>query len=584
MTQNQLALFGQDQPEPKLPPVREVTLHRLTTACDMDAMRTVFEDQNSAKTLTVTAVRIAGHDAVVVHGLRGGTRFPEWQADARRTTGVDIDLITTEPAVAALIAVDGKVYAFSYGGGHHLIPGELKDPDFGRRFAARALKTDNVTKLQTRPLDVRTRSDQVRIVKGGSFSNYPLSDSDLVSQVKALCDLDGLTARQGGRKMRAATCDDGIRTSLGVEPSHLVNDIRLIERAGSFEPRAGMAQIENQEEVQATEALTELWTLLARGLARPESIELDVVPPLELLDRADTETLYFRITGAPRGEKFLFTTEAVYHHALRRLRHAFSSDAAPAFLKNTRISIYEHAAAKEPISTASLRDWLEASFHHGEELFVLREGRWYRFGARYLDEVNRVVGEALEAGSSVVFPPWPGKNSKTGECDRKQRCRETGTKCGIAQKHHESAYNACVLGIQPGYLCLDGTFAKTSVHDGNGVEVCDVLGPRNELIHVKQASSASTLSHIFIQVRAAVESLAKEPEAQKWLIARAKEADPSRDMADFRPTHVVLGVRLSHSEITVDNLYPLAKVELHRTIKNLRARNVKVEVVGIPHA
>ncbi|MFD0772404.1 DUF6119 family protein [Streptomonospora algeriensis] len=164
------------------------------------------------------------------------------------------------------------------------------------------------------------------------------------------------------------------------------------------------------------------------------------------------------------------------------------------------------------------------------------------------------------------LPDWPDRLAYQGD-----------------KESPEAAYNRHA-GETRGYLCLDKNLARTEVHSGNGVELCDILGPGNELVHVKQASSAAGLSHLFNQAKSAVESLHYERQAREWFAEAVARMAPERDLAGFRPRTVVFAIRLAkHSELTVNNLYPLAQVELYRTAVALRRCGIEVELAAIRH-
>ena len=108
---------------------------------------------------------------------------------------------------------------------------------------------------------------------------------------------------------------------------------------------------------------------------------------------------------------------------------------------------------------------------------VYLEGQWYEIGERYLEFLHTVINTLLATPSTVTLPAW-------------------------SPSIHEESYNK-LAAAQPGYLCLDQKFVKSKLHRrGQGFEACDLLGPNDELIHVKRADRSSLLSHLSPQLRA----------------------------------------------------------------------------------
>lgn len=550
------------------PTTRTVTLYRLANVDPTEeGMRGVFDaDQLAQQNLELQTTRIDGCPAVVVSGVsRKGP--PAWLQQARRSTGLELELTRVTPAVAVLIEVDGAVYAFSYGMGHWLIPYDRRDPDFGRRFATRALDPHAVQEIHTRFLASEGRYASTGIIKGSSLRTYALRhERELVNRIRAKCGVSDLTATRNGTKPKSVACGEGITVPLGVEPADLVNDIRFIAAVieeGSIHDE--LAALEDQKEVKSPQLRARLWRLL-QDSARddPEAVSLEIAPPSELLPSlGDARSFSLRF-----GPKTLVTDqEALFDLFVERIRKLPEQAELEERLSRGEIRLYEDEDGRcDAEHFRNLRSWVEATVHDGPRMYALRNGRWYEYGARLLDEVRRTVSELLEKGSSVKLPPWP--------------LNEEGKP--VSEEHYNEK---TVPDYDCRFLCLNTKTAVTPVHDGKGIELCDLLGPNDEIVHIKQASAASKLSHLFIQVRAAVESLRSEPEAREWFRERVAELAPGRRPPQMPPRTVVFGIRLSaHSEVTFDTLYPLARVELYRTALALRRFDVDVQVVGIRHA
>jgi uncharacterized protein (TIGR04141 family) len=116
------------------------------------------------------------------------------------------------------------------------------------------------------------------------------------------------------------------------------------------------------------------------------------------------------------------------------------------------------------------------------------------------------------------------------------------------------------------------------------VEICDLLGPDNELIHVKRAKGSAPLSHLFSQGLVSVQTLRYGPhEAREQFavevtrLGKGKTLDP-----DFRPKKVVFAILMENGkELAADTLYPFSQVTLAHVARVLGTYDIEVEVIGI---
>lgn len=147
----------------------------------------------------------------------------------------------------------------------------------------------------------------------------------------------------------------------------------------------------------------------------------------------------------------------------------------------------------------------------------------------------------------------------------------------------EEQYNAHVPDVRPGYVCLDQKKVRGPLHTGNGVEVCDLLGPDNELVHVKRAEGSKPLSHLFWQGLVSAQALISSPEARARFVERVQGERNGRALPpDFIPKKVVFAILLKTGEqLTPDTLFPFSQVTLAHTARILQSHQIVVEVIGI---
>jgi uncharacterized protein (TIGR04141 family) len=145
-------------------------------------------------------------------------------------------------------------------------------------------------------------------------------------------------------------------------------------------------------------------------------------------------------------------------------------------------------------------------------------------------------------------------------------------------------YNEHVQDVRPGYICLDRDPVRAGLYHEHGFEACDLLGPDNELIHVKRARGSSPFSHLFSLALASAQALAASPDARAIFTAKVRAHPQGRDLpTDFQPKKVIFAILLKDGEnLTAETLCPFSQVTLARTARELESRyQMPVEVIGI---
>ena len=104
-----------------------------------------------------------------------------------------------------------------------------------------------------------------------------------------------------------------------------------------------------------------------------------------------------------------------------------------------------------------------------------------------------------------------------------------------------------------GLLCLDrNQTVRNPLGIGSSLEICDLLGPENELIHVKRAKGSAPLSHLFSQGLNSAQSLIAGPAVVREQFIQSVASVPhGRSLpCDFKPTKVVYAILLENGKAT----------------------------------
>ncbi|MGI8336753.1 DUF6119 family protein [Actinomadura scrupuli] len=506
---------------------------------------------------------VAGLPAIWVDGCLAPDDPSEWCADAALTTGLPIDHRDRRSGGLLLLAVDNVVYAIGYGQhGHRLLLDEHKDHRFGLRFAIRALDPHQVQDLQRRFPAARGRSDITCVPGGLPIYSFGIEPAEIVRGLGGVLHHTDLTFGRGTQRKVRVEGAAGLRLRLGVAAADLVADIRAVaDVCAKAVPDPLLKFIDYVQPVQDQATLDQLHhvleELLARGLDDADAHLAPVVPTSCLRQMADARSFRIKI-GKSRATVSDHLDLDIF---LERLSWQDPGQRVQA-LREGRVHLCAAGNGKDLLTGTMAVKWLEATCSLGSRRFHLLDGQWYEIGAGYLEAVRGEIERILGAPPSLDLPPW----------------RPDWT---------EGDYNQSVPQLREGYVCLDRTGVRNPFDASNRVEVCDLLGPDDELIHVKQAKGSAPLSHLFNQALVSTQTLAYSPHAGEQFAALVKETGRGRSVPpDFQPKKVVLAVLLKNkAQLTPGALFPFSQVTLAHTATTLRNQHqISVEVMGIPRA
>jgi uncharacterized protein (TIGR04141 family) len=483
-----------------------------------------------------------------------------WCADAATTTGIPMTYMDRHSGGALVLAVDGEVYAVTYGAGRWFIKDDYKDQRFGLRFAIRQLQPHRINRLVQRRPGARGRQDSTLIPGGLPIWSYGLEDyAGIVGHVGGeLKDIDLTFDTRGGRPARIDGAA-GLNARFGVQPGDFIADIRTIATiCRNKAPDPSLEPIENIVPIDpsrtADRLRADLEELLSWEDAAAAAFLHPVVPMSRMDDYLAAQSLAIHIGAAsPRQTDHLDLGDF-----LRRTRAQRPGTRVQA-LRDGRVHMFTDPDGDQPIGASAAINWLEADFTIGSRRYFLMDGTWYEIGTAYLESLRTQVEQLLSGDPSLDLPAWD-------------------------PSWHERRYNEHVQDVRPGYLNLDRNLVRAGPHQATGFEVCDVLGPDNELVHIKRAKGSAPLSHLFSQALVSVQALAHNSDARAQFTTKVRDCPKGRPLsADFQPKKVVFGILLKDGDpLNADTLFPFSQVTLTHTARELQSRyQVAVEVITI---
>ena len=545
-----------------------LTLFRLrNVAPGLDEMFDAITDVKAVHDLESAVQRDLDHFPVPALAIDG--RFAKtdaaWCPDYARLVEAPVSHASLRPAGLILLAVDGEVYALAFGDGYRLLPNSLKEPKFGLRFVIRSTDPDDIrAAVARRPSQGRTDTT----VLAGGAPIWTLGVDACTSRVERIAgrlrrpELTVERSRNGSTgRVQAAYGGTGLRLPYGADPASLVADIRTIARVCREElPVPELEFIERVTQVHDEDILELLDLELADALGGSTQVRIGAAVPEDCLEDYQRARAFGIRIGASEEYR---TNELDIDYVLTRLRFHREEKRVDA-LRGAKVVLYdnERARACDILRTESLFPWIEAEIVVDSRRFILMDKNWHEFDRAYLDSITATVNRLINPTPSISLPAW---RPAQGEGD----------------------YNRDVVRGNPGFVNLDTRLVKTSLHRGNGLEICDILVTDGTLIMVKSAKQADALSHLFNQGVSAVDSLLYSHEANAGLVQRvARFAGHGATLpADFRLKKVIFAIHLKkHNGLSADTLFPLAQVALVEAARKIQSYGIEVEVIGIPTA
>jgi uncharacterized protein (TIGR04141 family) len=530
-----------------------VTLYRLTGATTMEEY--LLAAGSDAET-TDRHFERAGFQCFIRYGYLASAQ-PVWQNHVEALFGEPIGLPSVDPFAVLLIDRHPWVYALTWGAGYALLNDEFVEQGFGLSFAIARFDEFRLGSVTSRALDTSSRIAQVSFPRGAYFGNFGVRrHGELVSRVRGNADLSDLEcARESNRTNRTITASDQLKIPLAYEFAGLVRDIDVIaevaDRAAPENSLRAIAQVRPLR--QGHRLIAELERRLAEAIGGADTGQLDLGWPISDTDYG--EALSFRIRSLGAGGPMHLPAPLILDNLADRLRPLPVADRVAA-LRKGHIQAYTDEEGTEQLGGGtSARKWIAFEAVIDDNRYVLRGGNWIRIGEAYVQQIRDEVAHLLERKANIEFPTW----TPTGLSDDENRY------CHTVERELD-------------LLCLDRKFAQTPRH--NNIELCDLLGPEDELIHVKWLGGAPAFSHLISQAQASISALQNEPAALRWLRDEVAERTHGARVLTQAPQTVVLAG--AGRQWNTNDLFAMSQISLLSFFHGL-PRNVDLQFADIPY-
>jgi uncharacterized protein (TIGR04141 family) len=379
-------------------------------------------------------------------------------------------------AAALLFEASGRLFIASFGYGRSMFHAEVCVPDFGLKVAVNTINPDKLKSVDARGYEELTLHTLRDVSRESSLSAFDIDTSkDVVRSITGSPGDESLAKRLSGA--------DAVALNTKVQLPELPSLCKwLLDAYGSERYKSHFEFIDNFRRVTDKAEKAELDALLIEALKSWALDDLHMAIP-QPIDWLAVEGVRF---SSERKGTDLHTDPPVSAY----LRSREGKELSLARLKADKV-IAVGAETEQPIGQWSVYRCIVFEAKREDRLYVLSAGDWFWVNQTYADEVSEYVDKL------------PALELELPDC-------ESGLR--------EDEYNERAAASS-GCLCLDGQFVTEAVPDK--VEICDLLGPERQLIHVKKRGSSSTLSHLFNQGLNSAE----------WLFEDAAFRDEARKLA-----------------------------------------------------
>lgn len=473
---------------------------------------------------------------------------PRWAALVDAIAGRKIDAISNRSSSAVLLLRSAThVHAFTFGYGRFLLNLSLFEPDFGLRTALNTLDHQSLRSVDLHTLEDQPIQKKAQAARGSQASVFGI---DIYRDV-----LRAVTGSPRSGVNLKNICGGDAIFSFGTELS--VDDIPLVAKslAAFYELdlyKGSFSWVDNIRKVKDLDTIRRLDERLlqkvkenhqALTITLPEIVPWDSVLGFSYT-RSKTD-----LSPTIESEKYLGSLDprTVTIEALKRDQ---------LFVTDVHGNIFNH----------SIYSCLYLELGAGDTRSILFGGKWYELNATFEREINAVL-DAISV-SDIAFP----------EVER----WESG---GEKKIETEGDYNTRVATAL-GFHLLDKKLVKCS-KTTTPIELCDLLTPRKQLVHVKHKKGGSAgLSHLFAQGNVSAEVMLGDRNFRKAARQVAGKVHPlARDLvpldglkgSDYEIVFLILG---EETAMVKHSLPFFSKVNLTRAFENLTQRGFQVRIGG----
>lgn len=487
----------------------------------------------------------------VLYVRQSAEKRPSWGSVLDEVAGRAIPgLANRSSSAVLLLRLDGDFFAFAFGYGRYLIEQSLFVQDFGLRTALNTLDDKSLRSVDLHTLEdqpVQKKSQAARDSEVGVFG------IDLLRDV--LRAVTGVPKRGVGLRQIAggdAMFSFGVEMEAADFPA-LARRIRGYYANDDY--KTSFSWVDNVRKVKDDASINTLNTKLVQAVsARHPGITV-TLPEIGAWDTI----LGFSFTRDKVSVRPVIDS-ADYINTIPDLARLTIDG-----LKRDRLFVHD---VDDNIIEHSVYRCIYFEIVDGDKTKIIFDGKWYEVDATFIGRIAETLN--LVQMSTLTFPAV-----------------EVWDEGGKSRIESEGDYNTRAAAAH-GYFLLDKKLVKTD-RATSPIELCDLLTPNRQLVHVKHRKGGSAgLSHLFAQGGVAAEIMLGDKAFRKKARTVLRGVHPSaRDLmpldtlrsADYEIVFLILG---ESSATLKQNLPFFSKVNLSKAFENLTQRGFRVSIAGAP--
>lgn len=354
----------------------------------------------------------------------------------------------------------GRWFAVSFGMGHVKLDPAAFEQDFGLKVVLNSVDPKQLKSADVRTPDENTLQRRSQTSRGSDQTAFSIDiERDIVRGIAGVPKDMTFAVRVAGSD--ALSMDR--KMELGDLVQACTDALAMYQKADYKQDFAWIDQIKHEREKDVIEKLEN--ALIAEMDAVLKGTASDAISLAFPIIYDPEKTNYLRFKGFRSFVDWPDLTFTNYLEALgERAKTDFTRDD---FEKHTVHEV--DAQGKDCGSKWKIKDCLVYETTLDKRTYVLSAGRWYCIDKNLADEVQKFF-EAI--------PTFSMPAAQAGD--------------------NEEIYNARVKADEPDYLCLDRKLVRPT-GASSSIEMCDFLTADKAVIHVKDKTSSSRLSHLFNQ-------------------------------------------------------------------------------------
>lgn len=435
--------------------------------------------------------RIPG--ARIALGSLGGDT-PEWATFLELTDEEKQGLHNELTYALLFLEVGGRWFCMSFGMGHVKLNLGSCENNFGLRVALNEVDPEELKSMDVRTPDSNTLMRRSQSSRGTDQSVFGIDVHQDILRIlagkakdttfaKRLAGADGLTLhRKAALTDLPHICAEAYGKS---QEQTYKQHFGWIDQIAHVRDEALVIELESRLAAAMTEALTD-----------DVSHSLHLAFP-EIYDPEQTNEIRYR---GFRSRMQYFDLELSGY--LEALRERGIVEYSEHYLRKHRVHEVD-GLGRDSGKHWKVGDCIGCELSIEDRLYVLSGGKWYEIDV----ELARQVEKAFQRLPQVEMPR-------------------------ALTEEHEPDYNKRMGKVGMDFLCLDRKNVRAA-GAATPIEICDLLGPSKELIHVKNGSAASRLSHLFEQGRVAARVLKMDGRARDEIRHKISEVQDENGKTGF---------------------------------------------------